>query len=543
MFSMAPGAREMALAAVRYARFALEASRVLVATAAAPPWPRLGQLFLDEAAKAGLAVDGACLKGALPENPGGCLSRRIEKSGKPTDAVICFGPHQDSFDIIKDLRRRGFSQNVLAVGDGTSLQTEPGLEGVYETAVFLWDMAPLASSVFYHSFQERFGEPPSPAAALGRDAGWLLQRAIDTQGPDRDRVRSFLVELARRPEPLMGVTGPLVFEPSGAAKRRILFVSSGESGLRPAMLQLPSPWTEKVADAGADEPVAMVHAVRVEVEPKRISQVDPGRGAFRAEALVRVAWAGDAPASALTLEPSGVPLIRAGETLSRSRENGVSRRVILLDREFPLSWPKRLPLGEPAALPLTVACSPSAASRLAVVLMGNMGKGAVMDAQGYRIVGETGRSGYEPLAWDDDGTRLLGRFEASRLVMVRPLLRSRLLGFWLPVALPLLLGAGALLGPGNWRRARLLQSQLSLGVLLAVQIWCTVWSTEIGYPYSWMFFLLADAGLVVSVLFCWLAIGPESDRSPLAKRAEFWGRWLAAPVMVAAWVALSAYLW
>lgn len=543
-FSMTPGARRMAFAAARYASSALGASRVLVATAAASPWPQLGHLFLDEAAKAGLAVDGACLGVSAAEELSGCAARRIEKAEEPANAVVCFGPYDESFELARDLRRRGFSQNVVAVGDGLSLRTEAGLEGVYESAAFLWDMAPLASTAFYNFFLQRFGAPPSPAAALGRDAGWLLQRAVDTQGPDRERVRSFLVELARRPEPLMGVTGPLAFEPSGDARRRILFASSGETGLRPAMLQLPSPWSGKFSDAGAAQPGGMAHAVRIKVEPKRISQVNPARGTFRAEVLIRLMWAGDAPVQALTLEPSGISLIHAGATLSRSRENAVSSRTILVDREFPLIWPGFLPLGEPAALPLTVACSPSAASELAVVLMGETREEASMDAAGYRAMGSVSRSGYEPLASDGEGPRLLERFEASRLVMVRPLLRGRLLGFWLPVTLPLLLGLGALLGPANWRKARLLQSHLSLVVLLAVQVWCCArWSAEIGYPYGWVFFALADVGLVVSVILCWLGVGPESESNRLARRADFLGRWLVAPVVIMLWAGFSAYLW
>jgi ABC-type branched-subunit amino acid transport system substrate-binding protein len=546
VFSLLPGARATGRSMAEYARRVLGASHVFVVSDRGPFGSAMHPLFRDEAAQAGLALAGSCVNEPGVVSLADCVLRGMNRAHEAVDAVVCFGSSAMAKKLARDLRRRGRSQPVLAASDGLSAEGEgPGVKSLYTASAFLWDMAPLRAQIFRERYQERTDEAPGQAAALGRDAGWLAGRAVASQGPDRERIRAFFAEVGGGPEPVMGVTGPLGFEPSGAASRRVLFALAGETGPRAALLQLTG---NRAAGAEERSAFGLMQLVRVCVAPRRVLAVDPERGEFRAEVLVRLAWRGKSPVADLELTPGGERLSRIGERVAESANGGVRRRTLLLDRAFPVDWPLGLGLGAAVALPVTVAVSADAASRLAVV-PGELEIGPPeAPVAGYEAAGSRGLAGYVALPLPGvagEGPWLLQRYQLTHSALVRPLLRAHVLDFWLPATLPVLLGLAALAAPRDWRWPRLVQAHLALGLLLVVQVLASaVWPREVGYPYGWAPLLAADAGLALGALLCWLGLGLDRGvRRRGARLADAAGRWVLAPVLAAVWLGLSWYLW
>ncbi|MFW5836759.1 MAG: ABC transporter substrate-binding protein [Desulfovibrionaceae bacterium] len=548
VFSLLPGGRDVARSTARYAHLALGARRVLVAADRGVLHSEMQRLFQDEAARAGLGVAGVCAREPGLQDLPGCVSREVRAASGDIGAVVFFGPQSSAVAVARGLRRQGSDTPVLTLDDGLSPFVQAGgPEDVYAGAAFLWDMAPLASRRYFQASRSSRDGPPSPAAALGRDGGWLLKRAISEQGPDRERIRAHLVELAGRAEPLMGVTGPLAFEPSGGGRRRLLFADFVDSARRPALLQLPGPGWTPGGETAARQSFELVQAVRLSLSPVEVLRVDPVRGVFRARVLAHAVWRGESPLGALLVEPDAGPLSRQGAVVSEGRERGVSWRTILMEQDFSMDWPVWRAPGAPVRLPVTVSCAPEAASRLAVVSVSREEPRVKMLDSGFVVIGSSAASGYRPLiVRDGEGkSRWLELSQASRSLLVRSLLRASVAGFWLPATLPLLLGLAAMAGPRGWRASRLALSHLSLAVLLVLQaVYGGAVCEPLVYPYGWAFLLLADAVLVAGALLGWVGLGQErSGREAQARQMDRLARWGVAPAAALLWAGLTAYLW
>jgi len=70
---------------------------------------------------------------------------------------------------------------------------------------------------FTAEYDRRFGQPPTPQAALSYDAAMLLGRAVLAAGPDRQRVRDWVASVGTATPAMHGVTGDIRFDSRGDA--------------------------------------------------------------------------------------------------------------------------------------------------------------------------------------------------------------------------------------------------------------------------------------------------------------------------------------
>ncbi|MFL5614491.1 MAG: branched-chain amino acid ABC transporter substrate-binding protein [Gemmatimonadaceae bacterium] len=70
---------------------------------------------------------------------------------------------------------------------------------------------------FAAEYKRRFGQTPTPQAALSYDAAMLIGRAAIAVGPDRPRIRDWIASVGAGAPPARGVTGEIRFDEHGDA--------------------------------------------------------------------------------------------------------------------------------------------------------------------------------------------------------------------------------------------------------------------------------------------------------------------------------------
>jgi branched-chain amino acid transport system substrate-binding protein len=70
---------------------------------------------------------------------------------------------------------------------------------------------------FTTEYKRRFGQSPTPQAALSYDAAMLIGRAVLAVGPDRHRIRDWIASVGSSLPPLRGITGEIRFDEHGDA--------------------------------------------------------------------------------------------------------------------------------------------------------------------------------------------------------------------------------------------------------------------------------------------------------------------------------------
>jgi hypothetical protein len=70
---------------------------------------------------------------------------------------------------------------------------------------------------FAGEYKRRFGQVPTPQAALSYDAAMLIGRAAIAVGPDRRRIREWIASVGAGAPPARGVTGEIRFDEHGDA--------------------------------------------------------------------------------------------------------------------------------------------------------------------------------------------------------------------------------------------------------------------------------------------------------------------------------------
>jgi branched-chain amino acid transport system substrate-binding protein len=70
---------------------------------------------------------------------------------------------------------------------------------------------------FLTDYTRRFGQPPTPQAALSYDAAMLIGRAALAVGTDRHRIRDWIAAVGANGAPMHGITGDIRFDSHGDA--------------------------------------------------------------------------------------------------------------------------------------------------------------------------------------------------------------------------------------------------------------------------------------------------------------------------------------
>lgn len=73
------------------------------------------------------------------------------------------------------------------------------------------------SKHFVAEYTRRFGQAPTPQAALSYDAAMLIGRAAIAVGPDRPRIREWIASVGAGAPPARGITGEIRFDEHGDA--------------------------------------------------------------------------------------------------------------------------------------------------------------------------------------------------------------------------------------------------------------------------------------------------------------------------------------
>ena len=148
--------------------------------------------------------------------------RRI--ATRNVDALVVAGGGTDAADMIRALRATRARPAVLGSDDLASLASTPEIaaefRGVRYTTFYLpggSDSSAAAARRFEQDYRARFGQPPTPQAALSYDAAIVIGRAAMSAGRDRRRVRDAVAATGRGGTAYHGVTGTIRFDEQGDA--------------------------------------------------------------------------------------------------------------------------------------------------------------------------------------------------------------------------------------------------------------------------------------------------------------------------------------
>ncbi len=108
--------------------------------------------------------------------------------------------------------------------------------GNFDGLLFVQAADPTADSARYANFQYRFtvwmGRPTTSAAVLAYDAGAMLAAALRAGASTRPALRDYLASLGGSRPAYAGVGGPIAFDSSGVAKRKLGLAEVTNQGIR-----------------------------------------------------------------------------------------------------------------------------------------------------------------------------------------------------------------------------------------------------------------------------------------------------------------------
>jgi branched-chain amino acid transport system substrate-binding protein len=170
---------------------------------------------------------------------------RIARSG--VEAVVFAGGGVDAADLVRALHNESAhplilgSDDVASILDGVKLvipkampvkrrhgKAQPAapaptddrelFRGVRFTAFYdATHPADADAKLFVTEYSRRFGQKPTPQAALSYDAAMLIGRAALAVGPDRRRVRDWVASIGSSQPAMRGITGVIRFDEHGDA--------------------------------------------------------------------------------------------------------------------------------------------------------------------------------------------------------------------------------------------------------------------------------------------------------------------------------------
>ena len=133
------------------------------------------------------------------------------------DVVMIAGSRAEGGEIVKALRRAGSTAFIIGP-DGLSGIEAMGdtAAGIFVSSAWLPDQPGARSQRFVESYARTYaGSRPDHRGAAAYDIVFLLARAIEAVGPDRDRIQRYLAEVGGKESLFEGVTGTIQFDENG----------------------------------------------------------------------------------------------------------------------------------------------------------------------------------------------------------------------------------------------------------------------------------------------------------------------------------------
>lgn len=135
------------------------------------------------------------------------------KKAQP-DLVFVAGTDPSGLAFLKEARRQQLTADLVG-GDGwQTLAPSPLAEGIYVGAPFSAEDPRPEVQTFVQAYTRKFNTVPDGNAALAYDATKLLAAAVQKAGPNREKIRDYLANLATG-DAYRGVTGRIRFRNDG----------------------------------------------------------------------------------------------------------------------------------------------------------------------------------------------------------------------------------------------------------------------------------------------------------------------------------------
>jgi branched-chain amino acid transport system substrate-binding protein len=131
------------------------------------------------------------------------------------DVIFVAGTFNSGLAFLKEARRQQVTADLVGGNGWASVANNPLADGAFFPTPFNPADSRAEVKAFVAAYQKKFGEVPTPYAALAYDATKLLAAAVAKVGPDRAKIRDYLSDLSPA---YRGITGPIVFGGDGDPK-------------------------------------------------------------------------------------------------------------------------------------------------------------------------------------------------------------------------------------------------------------------------------------------------------------------------------------
>jgi branched-chain amino acid transport system substrate-binding protein len=156
---------------------------------------------------------------------------RIRSRGG-ADALVIAGTRAGAERILASLDTVGFRPTVMG-GDGIAGLESAGrtTDGVLVSTPYLPDRPGSRNAAFVRAYRAAYqGREPDHRGAAAYDAVYLLARALDAAGADRDRVRDYLAGVGSETAVFEGVTGSIAFDANGDVPNKDVIIGLMRGG-------------------------------------------------------------------------------------------------------------------------------------------------------------------------------------------------------------------------------------------------------------------------------------------------------------------------
>ena len=146
----------------------------------------------------------------------GPFLQRVRQRGG-ADVLLVVGTRVSSSRIAATLDTVGISVRIILAGDDlVGIGQTTMAEGAVISTAYLPDRPGNRNRDFVRAYRAAYrNELPDYRGAGTYDILHLLAQAMETEGPDRGRIRDYLARVGRDIEPFEGVTGPIAFDQNG----------------------------------------------------------------------------------------------------------------------------------------------------------------------------------------------------------------------------------------------------------------------------------------------------------------------------------------
>jgi branched-chain amino acid transport system substrate-binding protein len=156
------------------------------------------------------------------------LTRAI---GRGADALIIGGQAAEGVKIIQAARRLGFRGPILGADGMTGVKDAgPVAEGVFVASAFLPDRPDTTAQRFVEAYRTEYNALPDHRGAMTYDIVYLLARALEEAGTDRQAVRDYVASIGSGTPKHLGVSGEIAFDSVGDVVNKPVMVGVVRGG-------------------------------------------------------------------------------------------------------------------------------------------------------------------------------------------------------------------------------------------------------------------------------------------------------------------------